>query len=172
MASATLSSFNGVFGDSVFSSTDLNRRSGEVLDKARRGPVTISRNKEQFALFRRDQAAELVRAALQFGPTLELLQSALSVVERKAPNPSFEWLRAFEVEDIRRMVGEVLVASIKALRESGDWDEVTAVIHEWHESALIAHSEILDESLKAEREEVTLTDPLSILQVEREVAAE
>src|SRR5208282_4454811 len=85
----------GLFEDEVYSSTDLNRRSAEVLDHARKGPVTISRNGEQFALFRREQAAELVRAALQFGPILDLLAGTLCVVEGKDPSVEFAWLKAF-----------------------------------------------------------------------------
>src|SRR5580658_7840444 len=108
MATATFPGFMGVFGDQVYSSTDLNRRAGEVLDNARKGPVTISRNKEQFALLRREQVAELVRTALQFGPIIELIQGALSVVEGKEPPVSLVWLKAFDLGDLRKMIREIL----------------------------------------------------------------
>jgi hypothetical protein len=144
MTTRSSSSLLGVFGDQVFSSTDLNRRSGEVLDHARKGPVTISRNKEQFALLKREQAAELVRANLHFGPTLDLVAGALSVMEGHEPTPAFGWLKAFEGGDLRKMIGEVLESSLSALRETGDWDSVETIVHAWNESALLAISGVLD----------------------------
>jgi prevent-host-death family protein len=148
MATATLAGSLGLFEDQMYSSTDLNRRAGEVLNHARKGPVTISRNGEQFALLRREQAANLVKAVLQFGPTLDLLTGALAVVEQKEPPAAFGWLKAFDTDDLRKMVGEVLAASIIALRDTGDWDAVNAIIHQWHESGLVAMSGILDEAMQ------------------------
>ena len=87
MATATMSGHLGLFDDEVYSSTDLNRRSAEVLDHARKRPVTISLNGEQFALLNREQASRLVRANFQFGPIIELVEGALSVVEKKDPPP-------------------------------------------------------------------------------------
>jgi len=169
MATALLTGF-GLFGDQVYSSTDLNRRSGEVLNKARTSPVTISRNGEQFALLKREKAAELVQAALQFGPTLELIVGALSVVEGKEPPASVSWLRAFDVDDLRKMIREVLVASISALHETGDWEAVTSIIHEWHESALVAISGVLDEARKSPSEKIPLPDPRTLLEAENALA--
>ena len=159
----------GLFGDEVYSSTDLNRRSAEVLDHARKGPVTISRNGEQFALFKREQAADLVRAALQFGPTLELVAGTLAVIEKREPPSSFAWLKAFDTDDLRKMIGEVLVASIAALHKSGDWDGVTAIIHEWHESALVALSGVFEDAMNSPEEEVPLPDPSLMAKAEQEL---
>jgi len=163
MPTASIAGLMGMFGDQVYSSTDLNRRSGEVLDHARKGPVTISRNKEQFALLRREQVAELVKAALQFGPTLELIEGVLTVVEGKEPPASLVWLKSLETDDLRKLTREVLAASMSALRETNDWEAVSAVVHEWHESALVAMSGVLDEAMKSTADESPLTDPRSIL---------
>ena len=171
MATPALDRF-GLFGDEVYSSTDLNRRSAEVLDQARKGPVTISRNGEQFALFKREQAAGLVRAALQFGPTLELLEGALSVVEGKEPVAALAWLKAFERDDIRKMVREVLVTSISAVRETGDWQAVNDIVHEWHESALVAISGVLAEAMRSPADESRLPDPRSLVDFETKGAAQ
>jgi hypothetical protein len=132
-----------LFTDEVFTSTDLNRREGEVLNQARKAPVTISRNGEQFALLKREQAADLIKAVSQFGATLELIEGVLSVVEQKTPSSSLLWLKAFDVPDLRKMIREVLAASASALRGTGDWDSVNAIIHEWHESAVVAESGII-----------------------------
>jgi hypothetical protein len=170
MATTTLNSFFGVFSDQVYSAKDLNRRCGAVLDRARTSPVTISRNGEQFALFNREQAADLVKAALRFGPTLELLLGALAVVEGKEPAPAQEWLKAFDRDDIRKMIREVMSASIVALRETGDWDAVESIIHEWHESALVSLSGVLDEAIHSPADESLppLSDPRKLLEPERQ----
>src|SRR5712692_4909745 len=112
----------GLFADEVYSSTDLNRRAGEVLDHARKRPVTISRNKEMFALLRREHAAKLITASRQFEPTLELVGGVLSVVEGQEPPASLAWLKAFDAGELREMIREVLAASFAALHETGDWD--------------------------------------------------
>jgi hypothetical protein len=156
-----IDSFN-LFTDELFTTTDLNRRSGEVLNHARKAPVTISRNGEQFALLRRDQAAELIKAVSQFGPTLDLIEGALSVVEQKSPPSSLLWLQAFDASDLRKMIREVLVASASALRETGDWDSVNAIIHEWHESAVVARSGVYEEAMVEPADESPLPDPRSL----------
>jgi prevent-host-death family protein len=169
MATATLIGSLGLFEDEMYSSTDLNRRAGEVLNHAaQKGPVTISRNGELFALFRREQAAQLVKTALQFGPTLDLIIGALAVVENKEPPVALGWLKAFDTEDLRKMIKEVLVASIIALRDTGDWDAVHVIVHQWQESGLAAASGVLDEAINSTADESPLSDPRSFLSDERE----
>jgi len=148
-----------LFTDELFTSTDLNRRAGEVLNQARKAPVTISRNGEQFALLRREQAAALIKAVAQLGPALELIDGALSVVERKDPPSSLLWVKAFDESDLRKMMREVLVASASALRETGDWDSVSSIIHEWHESAAVAMSGVYEEAMESPADESPLPDP-------------
>jgi hypothetical protein len=149
----------------VYSAKDLNRRAGTVLDSARKSPVTISRNGEQFALFKREQASELVKAALQFGPTLELIEGALSVVEGKQPGTAYNWLTAFDTGDLRKMIREVLSASMIALRETGNWDEVNSIIHAWHESALVAMSGVLEDAIASPADDSLspLRDPRTLV---------
>ena len=163
MGAISVNGFSRMFGDQVYSSTDLNRRSGEVLDHARKGPVTISRNREQFALLKREHAAELVRTSLQFGPTLDLVAGALSVIEGRDPAPALAWLKAFDTDDLRKMIHEVLVSSASALRETGDWDSVESIVHAWHESALVAISGVLDEAMHSPADESPLPDPRLML---------
>ena len=158
----------GTFGDQVYSSTDLNRRSGEVLDHARKGPVTICRNREQFALLKREQASELIKAILQFGPILELIGGALSVAEGGEPPASLAWLKAFERDDLSRMVRELIGASDSALHETSNWDAVNDLVHEWRESAAVAMSGIFEEAMNSPEENLPLPDPLSV-SVERDL---
>jgi hypothetical protein len=97
-----------LFGDQLVTATELNRRSGAILDMALSKPVTITRNDQHFALLRRELVAQL---------------SALS--------------------DQVSMYAEA----------------VEGVIHEWHESAIAAESEVLDEAFEAESEPIALTPP-------------
>ena len=170
-ATALTTSDFGLFSDEMYSSTDLNRRSGEVLDHATKRPVTISRNKEQFALLRREHAAKLIKTATQFGPTLEFLTSALSAAEGKDVPSAMAWMKAFGVDDLRGMIREVLEASVKALEETNDWDHVHAIIHEWHESALVAMSGVLEETMSSPSDETPLTDPRAIFEAPKELVA-
>lgn len=41
-----------VYGDELITATELNRQPGRVLDTAWERPVTITRNKQHFALLR------------------------------------------------------------------------------------------------------------------------
>jgi hypothetical protein len=157
----TLKDF-GLFSDEVYSSSDLNRRAGEVLDHARERPVTISRNREQFALLKREQVAKLIQTSNHFGPIVELVVAALSIAEGKEPQNSLAWLKAFDVGDLRKMIREVLVASSQALRDKTDWEPVHAIIYEWHESALLAMSGVFEEMMATPSEEVPLPDPRTV----------
>jgi hypothetical protein len=168
MASITLIEF-GLFADEVYSSTDLNRRAGEVLDHARKRPVTISRNKELFALLKREHAAKLIKASRQFEPTLEMVVGVLNVVEGQEPPASLAWLKAFDAAELRDMIREVLAASVAALHETGDWDSVNAIVHEWRESALAAISGVLDGAMKSLADEAPLPDPRSFVEAPAEI---
>ncbi len=160
----------GLFADEVFNSADLNRRSSEVLNRARENPVTINRNKEQFALLRRDQAARLVLVSNQFGPIVELINGAISVIEKREPPAALSWLKAFDADDLRKMTREVLDGCSAALRETGDWKTVDAVIHEWRESGLMALTPSIREAMESSADESVLPDPRSLLEGEPEVA--
>lgn len=92
------------------------------------------------------------------------------MVEKKDPLTSVAWLKAFDIDDLRRMIREVLVASVSALRETGDWDMVNSIIHEWHESALVELSGILDKAMSSPPEELPLPDPRSLLEAESQIA--
>jgi len=163
MATATLNEFS-VFGDEVYTSTDLNRRTGEVLNHARLRPVTISRNDEQFALVRRELAATL------FG-TIEKLQVAINVLlgvqqalAGEALPPVVSWISIYDKDDIQKLGSEVLNATARAVFGNGDWGQVTALIHEWRESALVAESGVLDAAMYAdEQEEIPLPSPEEVM---------
>jgi len=150
----------GLFSDEVFSSTDLNRRSAEVLNHARRNPVTIARNNERFALIRREQAASLVKGLAQM---MEVMQLAQGVVALRKNNPDsvppgVAWMSALDEEDRLSMLTEVFAACDQAAIDNG-WEKVEALIHEWYESAAVIETGVLRETMESEPDEQPLTDP-------------
>ena len=159
MASPGLAFRNlGLFSDEVFTSTDLNRRSGEVLNHARKNPVTIARNNERFALIRREQAAGLIQALAHLREIVELCQGAVSAGVGIDPPPAMAWVTALNVEDRQTMLQEVLSESARASADD-DWSAVGDLIHEWRESALVIESGVLRRAASEASDEQPLTDP-------------
>ena len=50
---------NAIYSDCIVTSSELNRRSGQILDTALTTPVTITRNNDSFALVKRDLMTDL-----------------------------------------------------------------------------------------------------------------
>src|SRR5580658_8383046 len=136
----------GVYSDEVFTSTDLNRRSGEVLNHARKNPVTISRNNEQFALMRREEAAYLISTLDKLREMMDLFQAAVSVNADIPVAPAYSWVEALKDPDRLSMMQEALVACTSAATPE-DWDALTDLIYEWKETALVAESGIIQDVL-------------------------
>lgn len=150
-----------LFSDEIIRATDLNRTPGAVLDKAARTPVTIVRNEECFALLNRNVFAGLVLEADQKGKVLDLLGAAFQALHcgslsKESPHG---WLLAFDKDDIQELVGEVLKAFHDAPFVDDGWEELEAVIHEWHESAIAVLSDDFAEAFVDEPDEVPLTPP-------------
>jgi hypothetical protein len=154
----------GLFSDEVFTATELNRRGGTILDRARLRPVTISRNNEQFALLRRDQAANLVGTVNRIVRAVLLLSQARTAIAGGQVSEPFRWLEIYEKDDLEKLVTEVLSATLNAASGDSDWDEVEALIHEWRESANVAKSGLLDAAMYHEPSgEAPLEHPEEIL---------
>jgi hypothetical protein len=150
---------DAVFSDEVFTATELNRRGGAILDRARRRPITISRNNEQFALLRREQAACLVGTVTRIVRAVAVLSEANAAITGSQVSEPFKWLQVYERDDLQKLVAEVLQATRKAASNEYDWDEVEALIHEWRESAIVAQSGVLDAAVQELPEELPLESP-------------
>ena len=155
-----------VFSDDIFSATELNRHAGTILDRARKRPVTISRNNDLFALLPREQAARLVGTTHRIAKAVAVLSEANAALSGVAVSPTFEWLAAYDQDDLRSLVTELLHAARNAASGETDWDDVEALIHEWEESALVAESGVLDRALDAQADEAPLALPEEILQTQ------
>ncbi len=163
---------DGIFSDEVFTATELNRRGGTILDRARYRPVTISRNNEQFALLRREQAAKLFGTVNRIVRAVSVMSEAQAAIAGGQISENFSWLKSYDQEDLQSLVSEVLQASRTAVSNDCDWDEVEAVIHEWRESAIVAQSGVLDAAMYTEpQEETPLEYPEELLRRSDEAGA-
>lgn len=131
-----------VFQDEVIRATDLNRSSGEVLNKAAKAPLTIIRNDEVYALMRRDVAGRWRKEAGYALQIVEIISRAVARTENRGSE--FQWIDPFDDEDRLRMTREITEAYLKAVRD-GTWDNLETIIHEWSESGWAA----LDPDIRA-----------------------
>jgi hypothetical protein len=139
-----------LYSDIIFTSKDLNRRSGNVLDEAMKQPVTITRNGDTFALLKRERMGEITIASYYKTVVINLMNSAIKLstgnaLEERDP---YQWIQEFDSEDREEMVAEIL-QTLKYAEETNDWDEFKSVIFEWRESAIAISSGELDEFKEA-----------------------
>ena len=149
------------FSDKIIKATALNRRSGAILDKASKGPITINRNDEYFALLNRDLLADLMAEATYAGKVFDLVQAALQVLSSDSLTleSPYGWLSAFDADEIKDLITEVLGAFRKAHIIDNGWEELEAILYEWQESAIALLSEDLEAAFSDDSDEVLLTAP-------------
>ena len=138
-----------LYGDCLFSSSELNRRSGYVLDTALTKPVTITRNNDSFALLKRELMANMAKGLELMNNVSQLMNVAyrLEGGQEVESNNEFKWVEEFDSEERAELVNEVYSA-LELAKSTDDWDEVAAVIHEWRESANAIASEELSEAFR------------------------
>lgn len=139
-----------LYSDIIFTSKDLNRKSGSVLDEAMKQPVTITRNGDTFALLKRERMGEITLASHYKTVVINLMNSAIQLstgnaLEERDP---YRWILEFDSEEREEMIAEIL-QSLKYAEETNDWDELKSVIFEWRESAIALSSDELDEFKEA-----------------------
>lgn len=72
----------------------------------------------------------------------------------------FGWLRAFDTDEIQKLIKEVIATYRKAEFAAEYGEELQAVIHEWHESAIAIQSDDLADAWDSPVGEVSLTQPV------------
>lgn len=142
-----------ILQDEVVRATDLNRGSGEILNKASRAPVTIVRNEETFALLRRDVAAGWRKEASYAAQLAEIIWNALAHPE--IIGPEFAWIGGFDDEDRLKLASDLMDCYRRATRD-GNWDDLDARMHEWSESGWAALSDDLADAFQAPDENILL----------------
>ncbi len=139
-----------VFSDAIVTAKEFNRQPERILDLALEGPVTITRNSEAFALLPREKVTALVRATQVTNLALEVTSIAYRLMEgeKVSANHPYAWLMEFDRDDLKDFVESVTSTFHQFAGLPSAWDEVDAVIFEWHESALINSSGVLDKFIK------------------------
>lgn len=151
---------NAVYSDDLFTATDLNRQSGQVLDRAFEHPVTITRNEQSFALLRREEMANLVKSKLQLELALQIILTTnqLGNGEKVSSEHPYGWLAVFDAEELNELNAEIR-STVRHCSDAGNWDLLDAVIHEWRESAIAIESSELTVAFNDEIDQVPLTQP-------------
>jgi hypothetical protein len=120
----------------TFGTSDLNRRSREVLDAARAGEARL-RDGDGLGLLllpeRRVQALRLVAAA---AANLALVETALATSEPRSPDDygDWTWLRHLPAEDLPAFIAELRAAMVAAARAE-QTDALEEALDAWQASA-------------------------------------
>jgi hypothetical protein len=138
---------NAIYSDCIVTSSELNRRSGQILDTALTTPVTITRNNDSFALIRRELMTNMAKGIEQMNNVTQLVNIVyrLTSGQEIESTSRFKWVEEFDSEERSELVNEVYEA-LELAKSTDDWDEVRDIIHEWHESAIATKSEELSEA--------------------------
>ncbi len=154
---------NNIYSDELITATELNRQPGRILDKALENPVTITRNDRSFALLRRENVALFVKAAQRSKEIVELLNTAFRLLlkQKIGSEHPYGWLRVFDSDELNEFIDEVISAYRVVDLSEKAWDELDAIIHEWHESALAISNPQLEAAFTQnhEVEEIVLSKP-------------
>jgi hypothetical protein len=136
-----------VFSDAIVTAKEFHRQPERILDLALEGPVTITRNSEAFALLPREKVTALVRATQVTNLALEVTSIAYRLMEgeKVSANHPYAWLMEFGRDDLKDFVSDVSGTFHRFSGLPNAWAEVEAIVYEWHESALINASGVLDE---------------------------
>jgi hypothetical protein len=138
----------------VRSTTQLSNETKSLLDHASREPVIIQRERqlEPIMLVNRRVAHRAFAAATLLEQVTAVLQYALNrTIGNTASYPmEFEWLQAFDVEDVQEFAKEFVAAVKRVVRDDHPIDEVNTVIDQWRKSASILEDSTLRERLSQE----------------------
>jgi hypothetical protein len=156
---------NPIYSDELITATELNRQPERVLDKALKHPVTITRDDQSFALMRRENVTLFVKAAQRSREIVEILSTTFRLllkqkIEHESP---YGWLEVFDADELNELIDEVMSAYRSVELYEKAWDELDAIIHEWHESALAISNPNLTAAFNqtsGEAEEVLLSQPI------------
>lgn len=135
-----------IYHDTIYTSRELNRSTGAVLDEALKEPITITRKKDSFALLSRQRMGEMSQKILYLKVANCLIEAICKVnmgVVLEKNNP-YKWVEMFDQSEHLELLNEVTDA-INHAENTDDWEELRCVIFEWEESAIALSSQDLDE---------------------------
>ncbi|MDJ0733238.1 MAG: hypothetical protein QNJ47_03980 [Nostocaceae cyanobacterium] len=155
---------DSIYSDELITATELNRQPGRILDKALEHPITITRNDQSFALLRRENVATFVKAAQRSKEIIELLSTGFRLLlkQKIGTEHPYSWLGVFDSDELNEFINEITQAYRLVDLYEKAWDELDAIIHEWHESALaISNPELEVAFSQNSDEEIALSQPPS-----------
>lgn len=123
----------------IVSSTDVNRRPGEVLDRAQKGPVLVTRGDEPLVIATHAMVLNLVEGDSRGGLMSDLAEyfaRRFGARDMRDHGGSFDWLTQFDDGDVLEFLGELRAAYRDARARTGTWSVFDDVIHQWRESAI------------------------------------
>jgi hypothetical protein len=149
ISAMAFSATTDIFSDAIVTAKELNRQPGRILDLALEGPVTITRNHEAFALLPRENVTSLIQTAKVAGLAFEVTSIAFRVMEGETlpKGHLYAWMMEFDRDELKDFVESVTSTFHQFAGQTNAWDEVDAVVYEWHESALVIESGVLDDLL-------------------------
>ena len=121
-----------LFDDPILSSSDLNRRSGEVLRLAADRPVTIARTDGDLVIMKRTLAADLVRAGATLADVVAELARLVAAASRQPVDPRFA--ARLELGGTILLAGELVEALGSAPTFASGLNGLATVLHEWSET--------------------------------------
>lgn len=121
----------------IVTSTDMNRRPGEILDHAEDHPVLIQRG-EPLVLVRHAIVRGLVDAEAHTKVLAELSEYLAHRLGAESPDRGgpFDWLNEFDAAELSDFVAELRATVRDALSGLVDWTAFDDVLEEWHESSI------------------------------------
>ena len=93
------------------------------------------------------QSVKVRRLAFEVTGVADLLMQGETV---EAENP-YGWLKTFDTDDLKDFVEEVRSIVHQFEDSPKTWEEIDALVYEWHESALVISSGVLDEMFCQEK---------------------
>jgi hypothetical protein len=101
-----------------------------------------------------------IKAAAMTRVVVEVINVAYQLSQGKeiGDNHEYRWMKAFDTSELNELVAEVMNAYSVGY-DTGNWDDLDVVIHEWHESAIAINSPELEKAFSDEKDEVPLTPP-------------
>ena len=111
------------------SSSDLNRRSGEVLRYALDRPVTITRADGDLVLMRRSLAASLTRATSAWPDVVSALVRVVAVASGESVDATL--VARLELDDLTALGTELADAVLNRQKTEDALQEASAILYEW-----------------------------------------
>lgn len=143
--------------EEIVSTSDLQKRTKECLERAAERPVSVQRpGGGAITMVNRNTWTHNAQAHEWLTRNASIMRYILSRVRNQKVDPptDFYWLNVFDVDELRDFTEELLTATQAACSDLRPFLDVEAVVKEWHHSALALMDEELQQRFKTATEEI------------------